>query len=44
MDEFERLATAQSQPAPDAQGEMPARRPPFGDDDGEVIVVREVRD
>jgi len=44
MEEFERVATAQSRPAPDAQGEMPARRPPFGDDDGEVIVVREVRD
>ena len=44
MEEFDRVATAQSRPAPDARGEMPARRPPFGDDDGEVIVVREVRD
>jgi hypothetical protein len=44
MDEFERVASAPYRPAPDAQGEMPARRSHLGDDDGDVIVVREVRD
>ena len=48
MSEFERLAAQQSgsRLPPDAQGEMPVRRPPFddGDGDGEVIIVREVRD
>ncbi len=46
MSEFERLA-AQQAGAPtgaDAAGEMPVRRPPFDDGDGEVIIVREVRD
>ena len=41
MAEFERLAGQQgAQQSPDASG---ARRPP-GDDDGDVIIVREVRD
>ena len=48
MSEFERLAAQQagSPLPPDARGEMPVRRPPFddGDGDGEVIIVREVRD
>ena len=46
MSEFERIAAQQagSPVRPDAQGEMPARRPPFDDGDGEVIIVREVRD
>lgn len=46
MSEFERLASQQagSTMPPDAQGEMPVRRPPFDDGDGEVIIVREVRD
>ena len=46
MSEFERLAAQQagSPLPPDAQGEMPVRRPPFDDGDGEIIIVREVRD
>ena len=46
MSEFERLAAQQagSPMPPEARGEMPVRRPPFDDGDGEIIVVREVRD
>ncbi|MFD4420276.1 hypothetical protein ACFWN7_02085 [Agromyces sp. NPDC058484] len=46
MSEFERLAaqqTGQSQ-GPDAAGRPRGQRPPFGDDEGDVIIVREVRD
>jgi hypothetical protein len=45
MTEFERLAAEQSnRGAPDAAGGTPPRRPPFDDGDGDVIIVREVRE
>jgi hypothetical protein len=45
MTEFERLAAQQSGTAgPDAAGPASRVRPPFDDGDGEVIIVREVRD
>lgn len=45
MTEFERLAAEQSnRAAPDAAGGTTPRRPPFGDDDGDVIIVHEVRE
>jgi hypothetical protein len=46
MTEFERLAAQQSGSAtgPDAAGRPRTQRPPFDDGDGDVIIVREVRD
>lgn len=45
MTEFERLAAEQSnRGASDAAGGTPPRRPPFDDGDGDVIIVREVRE
>ena len=46
MSEFERLAAQQagSPTASRRPGREPVRRPPFDDGDGEVIIVREVRD
>jgi hypothetical protein len=47
MSEFERLAAQQTGTAglrPDASGGAPGKRPPFGDGDGDVIIVPEVRD
>ena len=47
MTEFERLAAQQPGAAgvrPDATGDASRRQPPFGDGDGDVIVVRETRD
>jgi hypothetical protein len=45
MTEFERLAAQQSGTAgPDAAGPASRVRPPFDDGDGDVIIVREVRD
>ena len=46
MTEFERLAAQQGAGSPDAAADAPPRRSRFddGDGDGEVIIVREVRD
>jgi hypothetical protein len=44
MTEFERLAAQQAGGRPDAAGGTSGQRPPFDDGDGDIIIVREVRD